>query len=310
LLKRQIAQRELQTTIGAHFEECDEDQLLRRAAELAERHLHVPCMLLLYEKMARYDELATVLGELDQVEQLLSLCRRLGTSHPQFWLEALRLFSRLLSHERVPEKDTDHTDTVFGTRGELSQLLLEAAAALRESRALSAEQILSEISSNATGTELPIIYDDVRSFFEQEVRTFGALAGSVRQQQQEVRTEIVTATGALIREANQTVVLSSKRCSLCHLELDVPLVHFACKHSFHRACATPAPTSAQLGNTTKLSQQPSSSAVSCAVCRATAQQSELLSTGALGESITDDAAGSNERIAQLMADLELHSSQQ
>ena len=54
------------------------------------------------------------------------------------------------------------------------------------------------------------------------------------------RTETAKKTAEISDLGSKPTVFQSQRCQACSLPLDLPTVHFLCKHSFHQRCLNSA----------------------------------------------------------------------
>ena len=50
------------------------------------------------------------------------------------------------------------------------------------------------------------------------------------------RQETAKKTAEIAELGSKPTVFQSQRCQACNLPLDLPTVHFLCKHSFHQRC--------------------------------------------------------------------------
>lgn len=94
---------------------------------------------------------------------------------------------------------------------------------------LTAAEILTEI-----GASKYLQIKDVKPFILQILRTSQQEQIKHLKLTDSYRSEIWEKMQAIVKQDN--LVFQSSDCAECHMPLELPVVHFGCKHSFHQAC--------------------------------------------------------------------------
>lgn len=153
----------------------------------------------------------------------IATLKKHGEAEPLLYTLALKYLtssSEVLAHE--------------GAAAELTTVL----ARIRERRLLAPLQVVELLgaSSAATvGAVKPYLLDVIERE-KKEIDSNAKLVESYRSESEQRRREA--------RElASGAVALQSTRCARCNGTLDLPVVHFLCRHSFHQRCVAEAPSS-------------------------------------------------------------------
>jgi hypothetical protein len=145
----------------------------------------------------------------------LKALRKYGPEEPQLYPAAL---SYLTSHPRVLEEAGSEELEAILTRIDRDGLLAPL-------------QVVQMLGSNAVAT-MGLIKPYLTGRIERERKDIAANRRHVaafRTETQERRAEIADL-------AARPAVFNATRCSACTLPLELPVVHFLCKHSFHQRC--------------------------------------------------------------------------
>ncbi|KAJ1909252.1 Vacuolar protein sorting-associated protein 11 [Tieghemiomyces parasiticus] len=168
----------------------------------------------LYESREMYQELVQFYMDRDDVETVVQLLAQHGTRDPALYTEALDYF--VSSH------------TVLTTHGEELAPLL---AKIEQLNLLPPLQVVQTLSRHSVA-QLGLVKDYLvrcltteRALVDQDER----LIASYREETNTMRQEIVDLR-------TQPVVFQSTKCSSCQAPLDLPSIHFLCKHSYHQRC--------------------------------------------------------------------------
>ncbi|KAL8713063.1 MAG: hypothetical protein Q9220_002923 [cf. Caloplaca sp. 1 TL-2023] len=140
--------------------------------------------------------------------------RKYGPEEPQLYPAALAYFT---SSPRVLEQ----------ARGELDAVLKK----IDEDDLMAPLQVIQTLSTNAVATMGMVkkYLSDTIEREKKEISNNRRLIESYRGETESKRKE-------MDELGNKSAVFQARRCSACGGSLDMPIVHFLCKHSFHQRC--------------------------------------------------------------------------
>ncbi|RHZ41515.1 hypothetical protein DYB31_013918, partial [Aphanomyces astaci] len=171
---------------------------LKQGKRYLYQKLHMYHMLLQHH-MEEGDDLAV----LDQVKQH-------GESNPNLWLLALKYFS--------DQKDPGHLQTLLSWMMDTSVPIppLQVVAILSQARDL----------------PLSVVRPYVVSQLKQDQAHIDKEKGEIKKFQQDTAKMRAQVTAL----SSKAMVFQATKCDLCSHDLDLPVVHFMCGHSFHQNC--------------------------------------------------------------------------
>ncbi|KXG52766.1 Zinc finger, RING-type [Penicillium griseofulvum] len=140
--------------------------------------------------------------------------RRYGPDEPQLYVDALTYFA---SSPKILEEAGDELDAVLQR--------------INQDGLLSPLQVIQALSNNAVvrmGRVKKYLSDNIDRE-RKEITTNRRLITSYKSETETKQQELEHLT-------TQPVVFQSRRCQSCGGTLDLPTVHFLCKHSFHERC--------------------------------------------------------------------------
>ncbi|KAJ5506800.1 Zinc finger RING-type [Penicillium expansum] len=139
---------------------------------------------------------------------------RYGPDEPQLYVDALTYFA---SSPKILEEAGDELDTVLQH--------------INQDGLLSPLQVIQALSNNAVVTmgRVKKYLSDNIDRERKEITTNRRLITSYKSETETKQQELDHLT-------TQPVVFQSRRCQSCGGTLDLPTVHFLCKHSFHERC--------------------------------------------------------------------------
>lgn len=140
--------------------------------------------------------------------------RKYGPEEPQLYPAALAYFT---SSPAVLEEAGDELDVVLKK--------------IDEDSLMAPLQVIQTLSTNGVAT-MGLIKSYLGNSIErerQEIATNHRLIDTFRSDTEAKRNEISTLS-------SKPAVFQATRCSACGQSLDLPTVHFLCKHSFHQRC--------------------------------------------------------------------------
>ncbi|KAH8816330.1 vacuolar protein sorting protein-like protein [Xylogone sp. PMI_703] len=140
--------------------------------------------------------------------------RKYGPEEPQLYPAALAYFT---SDRRVLEEAGDELDAVLK---KIDQDALMAPL-----------QVIQTLGSNDVAT-----MGMVKSYLQQTIERERKDIATNRRIIQSYRTETVAKRQEIAELNSKPQTFNQTRCSACGSPLDLPTVHFMCKHSFHQRC--------------------------------------------------------------------------
>ncbi|KAL8953407.1 MAG: hypothetical protein Q9222_000720 [Ikaeria aurantiellina] len=140
--------------------------------------------------------------------------RKYGPEEPQLYPAALAYFT---SSPRVLEEARDELDAVLKK--------------IDEDDLMAPLQVIQTLSTNAVATMGMVkkYLSDTIEREKKEISNNRRLIESYRGESESKRKE-------MDELGNRSAVFQARRCSACGGSLDMPIVHFLCKHSFHQRC--------------------------------------------------------------------------
>ncbi|TGO52457.1 hypothetical protein BCON_0141g00300 [Botryotinia convoluta] len=140
--------------------------------------------------------------------------RKYGPEEPQLYPAALAYFT---SDPRILEEAGDELDAVLekiDTDGLMAPL-----------------QVIQTLSTNAVAT-----MGMVKSYLQQTIERERKEIATNRRTITSYRTDTETKRQEINELSSKPQTFNATRCSFCGTQLDLPTVHFLCKHSFHQRC--------------------------------------------------------------------------
>ncbi|KAL9595732.1 MAG: hypothetical protein Q9219_006270, partial [cf. Caloplaca sp. 3 TL-2023] len=140
--------------------------------------------------------------------------RKYGPEEPQLYPAALAYFT---SSPKVLEE----------ARGELDAIL----AKIDEDGLMAPLQVIQTLSTNAVAT-----MGMVKKYLSDTIERERKEISNNRRLIESYRTETDTKRKEMDELGTKSAVFQTRRCSACGGSLDLPTVHFLCKHSYHQRC--------------------------------------------------------------------------
>ncbi|KAJ2834233.1 Vacuolar protein sorting-associated protein 11, partial [Coemansia sp. 'formosensis'] len=169
----------------------------------------------LYEQRGDVAALLELFIEHDDVRQMRSLLDKYGGERPELYVKALHYFAR------NPQL------------GDNERLLAECLATIEKHHLMSPLRVLQALGgSDRSGVTLGM----VRGYIMRQIE-----ASTKRIQDNEkaiasYASEYTTRHDNMEALRTKPVVFQSTKCTSCMAPLDLPSVHFLCKHSYHQRC--------------------------------------------------------------------------
>eukprot|EP00096_Caligus_rogercresseyi_P015352 TRINITY_DN7799_c0_g1_i1.p1 TRINITY_DN7799_c0_g1~~TRINITY_DN7799_c0_g1_i1.p1 ORF type:complete len:586 (+),score=171.46 TRINITY_DN7799_c0_g1_i1:154-1758(+) len=171
-----------------------------------------PGLLYLYEKKRIYEEILLFHVKEGDLQAALETCRKFGDEDRQLWSSALRL---------IPCQPS-------ATPAIMSEVL----ESIESLKLLSPLEVINSLTSTP-GATLGLVREYLLRFMESEEEILEENGRAISDYQ--VETEKIK--GKIHALENEPLIFQCSKCSACSNPLDLPSVHFLCKHSFHKQCA-------------------------------------------------------------------------
>ncbi|CAG0915166.1 unnamed protein product [Notodromas monacha] len=170
-----------------------------------------PGIVFFYERSELYSEILKLEASEGNYVGVVAACKRFGPRDPYLWVHALEIFAPASG---LPES-----------------LLNEVLTQIERGKLLSPIMVLEMLSSSPT-----ISLGMVSSYL---TRALEAERGKISESEQLIEqysaeTEKMKAEINLIRTS--ATVFQDTKCHACNHRLELPSIHFLCKHSFHQSC--------------------------------------------------------------------------
>ena len=182
-------------------------------------------LVLLWEKMGMYEDVLRfwmdreVHGQDPEASsQVLRYLELYGSSHQHLYPLVLRFLTQ------SPELLSRHTDDLAK--------ILEHIEAEKIMSPIAVVQVLSRNSSASVGLVKKWLMSRIKAS-QDEIQTDRQLIASYRE---ETRSKLRRV--AELSNPEQPVIFHVTRCSQCGKQLELPVVHFMCNHSYHDSCMT------------------------------------------------------------------------
>jgi len=197
------------------------DLLKKNSANYDKSHALVLCetshftkgILVLYEALGVYHENIAYHMDHKEFDHVIETCQKYGHDHPKLWTWALSY----LTHQEAS--------------GEVSARLSEVLSYIDEHNLLSPLLVVDILAQNPT-IELRVIQE----FISRRVQ----LQQNQIHDDEQLTAEFTARTTRMreqLRELTDGAVeFKEDRCGVCREPLELPSVHFLCKHSFHEGC--------------------------------------------------------------------------
>jgi len=201
-------QREVMELLQAEEVQYNRDQALLLCRQTG----FTPGLLLLYQQAGLYHQILAHHLTSGNWEAGLQACRRFGPSRPQLWVTALQQVAACGSE--VPPAQ-----------------FREVLEQVERHRLLSPLQVVSALSTCPTAT-LGVVRDYLLRTLDLEEKSIQEdqrVIAQYQAQSAELRDKIDKLTG-------HVTVFQSTKCSACSQDLELPTVHFLCRHGYHQHC--------------------------------------------------------------------------
>lgn len=140
--------------------------------------------------------------------------RKYGPDEPQLYPAALAYF---ISDPRVLEEAGEELNVVLRK--------------ISDDGLMAPLQVIQTLSTNAVAT-----MGMIRHYLQETIEREQKEISNNRQLIESYRTETEAKRKEIDEITTKSVVFNAKRCQACAKPLELPVVHFLCKHSYHKQC--------------------------------------------------------------------------
>ena len=140
--------------------------------------------------------------------------RKYGPQEPQLYPAALAYFT---SSPKTLEEAGDELDAVLKK--------------INEDGLMAPLQVIQTLSANAVAT-----MGLVKKYLSETIEKERKEISNNRRLMESYRTETESKRKEMEDLGTKSAVFQTRRCAACGRSLDLPTVHFLCKHSFHQSC--------------------------------------------------------------------------
>ena len=177
---------------------------------------YTPGLLCVYERLGMVDAILQHWIHAGDTDQVLYTLDKYGATHAQLYVPTLSFFTS--THELFAQ----HRENVE----HIVQHVLQHAL-------LSPLELVQLLSRNDVAP-LGLLTPHLVAHMEQEQAELAAarkLVASYRTEARAKQTELVA-----LQSTEEPRIFQHEQCEICHQALDLPSVHFMCRHSFHVRC--------------------------------------------------------------------------
>ncbi|XP_071522606.1 vacuolar protein sorting-associated protein 11 homolog isoform X2 [Panulirus ornatus] len=192
----------------------DNEYCRDHALLLCDKHKFHDGKLLLWEQAGMYEELLAWYAERGDMENMLGVCSRKSQQQPRLWCSALKLIT---SSTSATPPDPQHLMTCLGNIEERGLMPpLEAVDQLAASPHITLGQVRDYLLRVVSAHTSTLATETART------KQYSEETSKMRESIRELRTSATQFTAT--------------KCNICNNELELPSVHFLCRHSFHQHC--------------------------------------------------------------------------
>ena len=145
--------------------------------------------------------------------------RKYGPDEPQLYPAALAYFT---SDPRILEEAGEELNVVLKK--------------IDEDGLMAPLQVIQTLSTNAVAT-----MGMVKTYLQETIERERKEISNNRRLIESYRTETESKRKEIEELGNKPAIFNNRRCAACGQSLDLPAVHFLCKHSFHQKCLNVRP---------------------------------------------------------------------
>ncbi|KAK4697377.1 hypothetical protein P7C70_g8221, partial [Phenoliferia sp. Uapishka_3] len=172
--------------------------------------------ILLYEQLGMYDDIVRYFIDSDHSAKVIQALRRYGEARPSLYRMVLRYLTT--SSELLSRHQAD---------------IVEVLDVVDEEGIMPPIAVVQILSTNGTAS-IGLVREYLKRQLgreKQEIDSDRALIDSYRSESAKKKKEILE-----LSDPNVPRIFQVTRCSACGGQLDLPAVHFMCRHSYHQRC--------------------------------------------------------------------------
>ncbi|KAJ1552753.1 Vacuolar protein sorting-associated protein 11, partial [Cladochytrium tenue] len=177
-------------------------------------------ILYLLQKLNKYDQMMRFYMDREKYGDIIAVCKRYGDDDKSLWAQALTYFSGKVAGGSDGHGGHDASQ-------ELAEVL-DLVDARSIMPPLEVIQVVSKNSGVTVGT--------VRHYLVRHMQAEQRAIDEARKLSESYRQETARMRAQVAELRTTAVVFQASKCALCGLPLELPTVHFMCRHSFHARC--------------------------------------------------------------------------
>lgn len=185
-----------------------------QALLLCDKHKFHDGKLLLWEQAGMFEEMLAWHGERGEMEAALGVCSRKAQQQPSLWCSLLRLLASPFSPS---PPNPSHLTTCLNN--------------IEEKGLMPALEVLEVLASSPH-----ITLGQVRDYLLGVVASHSATLASEASRSQQYAQETGKMRDTIRDLRTGATQFTATKCNICNSELELPSVHFLCRHSFHQHC--------------------------------------------------------------------------
>lgn len=205
--KASLYEEQILRILKSETADYDQDQALI----LCQLHACRRGLLHLYAKKELYHEILKNQVEFGEFSQALQTCRQFGSERPELWTDALKYVASDC------EVDGKFVNEVLET--------------IEQKKLMSPLMVIKQLANSPRAT-----LGMVREFLLRVVQAEDTQLSQDRVVVEQYRDDSVQLRQKLEGLQNKATVFQATTCSACSHPLELPSVHFLCKHSYHQHC--------------------------------------------------------------------------
>ncbi|KAI9017630.1 hypothetical protein BC832DRAFT_40189 [Gaertneriomyces semiglobifer] len=184
-----------------------------QALVLCKQHEFQEAALYLYQRMSLYQDMIRQHMRSDDYAEILMTCQEHGNKDPNLWVEALGYFA-----EKSPADDTE-------------RYLQQVLTSIDQKNLLPPLQVIQILSRNPS-----ITVGMVRSYISKRVSAEQQAISESKKMIASYREETKKMKKELEDLKTKPLEFKSTKCEVCQQPLDIPSVHYMCRHGYHARC--------------------------------------------------------------------------
>ena len=185
------------------------DYDLENALFLVKQYQFEAGSLVLYDKLGLYEQ---YLEQANDFKSVLEICTKYGERRPELWIKALEFCAKRC-------EDNEENDDIIDILNQITS---------RE--VLTEVQIVQELS------KLDVSLGSVRKFILERMEGLSASIESTNKTIATYEQETENIEADIKEIQTRPLTFQATKCELCKKNLELPSLHFLCRHSFHSKC--------------------------------------------------------------------------